>query len=484
MDDIYFSDNKKKNNTHSNNSAKASQDKFVQADYYDESFNLKFKSKGNAQSFSNKGHSAKSFSVNIPDDEGMPMYEADKRDRTPKGRAVSEISDVNPPEYTPESYTAQPHSRASHASQYTPQHAAPSSRANSTSRTPRGNRVAAPQHAHQRASASNMHNRPSGGSGKRSGRRKSSSGGKIALGFLCLLLILIVGVGAFCMSAINSLNYDDSIVPNQYINHSELYSSDSLKNILFIGSDARGDVDGQRSDTMILFSIDQQNGQIKLTSFLRDSYVYIPSKGYKTKLNSAFSYGGTQLVIDTIEYNFGIDIDHYVMVSFDAFQQLIDLMGGLTIEGVTAKEAQYMNNVVDIKSVKEGTNKMNGFTALWYCRIRKLDSDFYRTQRQRKVISAVVNQAKKTNPFTLANICKQVLPNISTDIDKSEMTTLAVGAALSFLRYDIVQMQIPADGTWSSQRINGSEVLAMNIDTNKRLLKEFLSTKYVEQKDE
>ena len=224
----------------------------------------------------------------------------------------------------------------------------------------------------------------------------------------------------------------------------------------------------------------EKNGQIKLTSFLRDSYVYIPSKGYKTKLNAAFSYGGTQLVMDTIEYNFGVNIDNYVMVSFDAFQQIVDLMGGVTIEGVTAKEAQYMNDVVDIKSVKEGTNKMNGFTALWYCRIRKLDSDFYRTQRQRKVISAVISQAKKTNPITLANICKKVLPYISTDINKSELTTLAVGAVLSFLRYDMAQQQIPADGTWSAQRINGSDVIAMDIEQNKNILKTFLEEKYVE----
>lgn len=475
MDDIYFSDNKKKNN--SDNGRKASQDKFVHADYYDESFNLKFKSKGNAQAFSSKNPAQKNFSVNIPD-EDAPAYESDNRDRTPKGRAVGHSPSAKPAEYNYSEYNTQPSA---------PSHRAPQRASQNISRTPRGNRVSSmpPQHAAQRPQSPDAHSRPANRNvkGRNNKKRKSSPGGKLALGFLCLILILVLGVGAFCMSAINSLNYDDSIVPNQYIGQSELFSSESVKNILFIGSDARGDVDGQRSDTMILFSIDQKNGQIKLTSFLRDSYVYIPSKGYKSKLNSAFSYGGTQLVIDTIEYNFGVDIDHYVMVSFDAFQQLIDLMGGLTIEGVTAKEAQYMNNVVDIKSVKEGTNKMNGFTALWYCRIRKLDSDFYRTQRQRKVISAVVNQAKKTNPFKLANICKQVLPNISTDIDKNEMTTLAVGAVLSFLRYDIVQQQIPADGTWSSQRINGSDVIAMNIDSNKQLLKDFLSTKVTEEKE-
>ena len=503
MDDIYFSDNKKKNDQ-MNKNRNTSRDKFVGADYYDESFDLKFRSRGNAQAFGSKKN--KNFQVNIPESELGAPSEVQMQDRTPRGRAVSRMdtgsgypygNSVNNPvnrnrgpvRNNDSCYTAQQGRIQSQQQGNFYQSQGNVHNECQQSRVPKGNRAgvsAAHQQNLQRAAAADINNREAAKSGRKSRTEKerSSSGKKIFVGFMCLILILVAALGVFGLSAINSLTYDDTIVPNQYISESELYSSPSVKNILLIGSDARGDVDGQRSDTMILFSIDKKNGQIKLTSFLRDSYVYIPSKGYKNKLNSAFSYGGTQLVIDTIEYNFGINIDNYVMVSFDAFQQLIDLMGGVTIEGVTAKEAQYMNDVVDIKSVKEGTNKMNGFTALWYCRIRKLDSDFYRTQRQRKVISAVLNQAKKTNPFTLASICKQVLPNISTDINKSELTTLAVGAVISFLRYDIVQQQVPADGTWSAQRINGSDVIAMNIDENKSILQNFLEEKYVEPEAE
>lgn len=516
MDDIYFSDKKKKNDELN---IYAGRDKFTGTDYYDESFNLNFKKRGNAQVFSDN---RKNFQLNIPESELEMQGELQDVDRTPKGRAVSHIGNnaninngypystrpvseqdyssygnsyyaaqqrqdphrQNPPRQNP--YAQNYYSQAPRNDGYRRQNSAEAPPQN---RNPRGPRVGMPQpQQRQNPSAQpprGMQTNPqpdkNGNDSKKvKNKAKGSPVRKIIAGFMCLLIILISALGVFAYSAIDSLTYDETIVPNQYISESELYSSPSVTNILLIGSDARGDVDGQRSDTMILFSIDKKNGQIKLTSFLRDSYVYIPSKGYKTKLNAAFSYGGTQLVMDTIEYNFGVNIDNYVMVSFDAFQQIVDLMGGVTIEGVTAKEAQYMNDVVDIKSVKEGTNKMNGFTALWYCRIRKLDSDFYRTQRQRKVISAVISQAKKTNPITLANICKKVLPYISTDINKSELTTLAVGAVLSFLRYDMAQQQIPADGTWSSQRINGSDVIAMDIEQNKNILKTFLEEKYVE----
>ena len=266
-------------------------------------------------------------------------------------------------------------------------------------------------------------------------------------------------------------------MPNAYVDESTLVSSDDVINILFLGSDARSEVEGQRSDTMMLFSIDKQNKKLKLTSFLRDSYVYIPSKNYSTKLNAAFSYGGTQLVMDTLEYNFGIKIDNYIMVDFKVFRQLVDLLGGITVDGVTAAEAKYMREEVKLKKVKKGTNIMNGKTALWYCRIRYVDNDFRRTERQRKVIGAIVNKALKTNPFKLMSIVKQVLPNISTDINTGELMGLAAGAALRYIHYDIKQQQIPAEDTWTDARISGQLVLKMDMEKNKEILKSFLYDK-------
>ena len=338
------------------------------------------------------------------------------------------------------------------------------------SRTPQGQRMQSPSQ-HGRRPAPPQQKRPQG----RPPKRKSGGKGKIAFGVFAVLLVFIAGVFFYGYSALGGLTYDDSIGENIYLKDSNLLQSDSVRNILFIGSDAREGLDGQRSDSMILFSIDTANKKIKLTSFLRDSYVYIPSKKYNTKLNAAFNYGGAQLLMDTIEYNFGVNIDDYVMVNYEVFIDLVNLLGGITINDVTAKEAKYMQEQVNRPKFKEGTNKnVDGRTAMWYCRIRYLDNDFGRTQRQRKVITSIIAKVTKTNPFKLIDIVKQVLPNISTSIDRNDLLSLGINAFFSYIRYDIVQQQIPAEGTWWNERVYGQDVLKMNFDKNKTILKEFI----------
>ncbi len=471
MDDIYFSDKKKRNPDDNRSSRRYTPNEFTDTDYFDESFDLDFRTKGSSQAFSQK----EKFTVNLPDEDSISEGPAD---RTPKGRPVSAAS-------------SHAHDEVSRRTPSAPQKNAParqpsSARAPQTrpvqstpqrSRTPQGAQVSR-QPVHNkpvRMSREGSHKAPP--PPKKPPYSKKKIIGLSVLGIFAVLFVSLLGYG---ISALQGLNYDDSIVPNAYVDESTLHSSDDVVNILFIGSDARSEVEGQRSDTMMLFSIDKQNKKLKLTSFLRDSYVYIPSKKYNTKLNAAFSYGGTQLVMDTLEYNFGVKIDHYIMVDFKAFRQLVNLLGGITVEGVTKAEAKYMREEVKIKSIKEGTNEMNGKAALWYCRIRYVDNDFKRTERQRKVIGAIVDKALKTNPVKLMSIVKQVLPNISTDINSSELVGLAAGAALRFIYYDIEQQQIPAEGTWSDVRVSGQLVLKMDIDENKEILRSFL---YDKEKD-
>ena len=153
-------------------------------------------------------------------------------------------------------------------------------------------------------------------------------------------------------------------------------------------------------------------------------------------------------------------------------------MGGLTVKGVTAAEAKYLRETVKITYAKEGTNKFSGAAALWYCRIRYLDDDFHRTQRQRKVISAIIDQAKGMNPVELIKIVEQVLPMITTDIGRNDMLKLGLSAVAKYGRYDIQQHQIPAKGTWNNKRVSGvGDVLEMDIGENVALLKHFISQK-------
>lgn len=313
-------------------------------------------------------------------------------------------------------------------------------------------------------------------------RKKTSGGKKAAIAVLCTVLVLLGALFAYGYSILGKINYDNKIIEeNPYISESKLATDSQVKNILFIGSDARSEIAGMRSDTMILFSIDTKNKKIKLTSFLRDSYVCIPSTGNYRKLNAACSSGGAQLVIDTIEYNFKTKIDSYVLVDFEVFTKFIDLLGGLDVPDVSAAEAKYLRDKVKIVYAKEGDNHFSGAATLWYCRIRYLDNDFKRTERQRKVISAIINQVSHTSPTKLFSIVEEIMPMITTDISRNELLSLAMGAAFKYLRYDIVQHQIPADGTWSNAKVYGvGDVLKMDIDENAKLLEEFL---YSEDKE-
>ncbi|MBQ7295731.1 MAG: LCP family protein [Clostridia bacterium] len=465
MDDIYFSDKdkrRKKSGDEPASSKRIVSDKFLDSDYDDEVFELDFKQKGTSQPFPEKKGN---FKVDIPDfDIDIPEpghIEAPNHNiysstpsRTPQGRRVTPgtVHRVQPSTASPQS----------------------------VNRTPQGARVQGtapsrptPQpvvHPTQRpAPHPPVHRTPQG---SRPVKKKSGKG-KIVLGLLCVLLILAGAVFIYGYSALGGLSYDSSITENAYLDESTLVSDESVRNILFIGSDAREGLGGQRSDSMILFSIDNKNHKIKLTSFLRDSYVYIPSKGYNTKLNAAFNYGGAQLLMETLEYNFGVEIDEYVMVNYDVFIELVDLLGGITIHDATEAEAKYMRDKVNRPKFKAGTNHLDGRTAMWYCRIRYVDNDFRRTERQRKVLSAIIDKATKTNPFTLVDIVKQILPNISTNIDRNGLLGLGAGA-LIYMHYDILQQHVPAEGTWSNARINGQDVLKMNFEENKSIIKEFI----------
>lgn len=209
-----------------------------------------------------------------------------------------------------------------------------------------------------------------------------------------------------------------------------------------------------------------------MTSFLRDSWVDIPGEKH-AKLNAACSWGGVQLVMDTLEYNFNIKIDKYVMVDFTMFKNIVNKLGGIDVE-ITEKEAKYMRDKVHL-DVKAGESEhLDGNEALWYCRIRYLDSDFMRTQRQRKVLTAVIAKLKEQSPIELFKIVKDVLPDVETDMSKKDMLVLGTGAVFKYIRYDLEQAQIPKDGTWKNARKNKQAVLEMDINANKEYLYDFL----------
>lgn len=294
--------------------------------------------------------------------------------------------------------------------------------------------------------------------------------------FIALLLVGIIAfstVFIFLFAAVSGYTRND-LEKNEYVRSSELKSSPFVSNILLMGVDGEAD-SSSRSDSMILVSLDYKHNKIKLTSFLRDSWVYNPLKGKNTKLNAACTYGGPQLVIDTIEYNFGVDIDHYVMVDFEMFTNIIDSLGGVDVE-VTKKEAKFINRTTR-HTVDYGESvHLNGAEALVYCRIRKLDSDYMRTYRQRKVITALIGQARSAGIGKILSTMKDVFPMIQTDMSPAEITALAYKGGLSVLISDIEQNRVPTDDHVSSDTINGQWVAVVDIEATKDYLREFIYT--------
>lgn len=299
-------------------------------------------------------------------------------------------------------------------------------------------------------------------------RKKKKRGCGCSALFLCFLLIAALvcgGTFGYAYSLCSKTNYvkPDGIRESYGTSRSEIY------NVLLIGADKESD-GASRSDSMILVSVDSISKKLKFTSFMRDMWVEIP--GYDdAKLNAAFAYGGPELLMTTIEKNFGVHIDNYVMVDFEMFQKLIDGIGGIDVE-ITEDEADFINRTSHAK-VNSGVNHLDGDYALIYSRIRKLDSDFMRTQRQRKVMTAILNKAVSQNIFLTLSAADDVLPLITTDISPLKMTTMGLGA-IKFLSYENDEMRIPTDNGYYDDYINGQAALVVDFEENSNALNEFI----------
>lgn len=261
-----------------------------------------------------------------------------------------------------------------------------------------------------------------------------------------------------------------------------MFDSD-IENVLLIGSDRRSTSELGRSDAMMLVTIDRKHKKIKMTSFLRDLYIKIPGK-YGTKLNSAYSVGGVDLTKATIEANLGITIDKYVIIDFTAFKTVVNKIGKLNGKGgikitVTAAEANYMCNhetygLFPRFQKGAGTYYMTGAEALNYARIRKIDSDFGRTNRQRKVLAQIVEEMKDIGYVDLISIGYSCLEYVTTDFTKGELVGLATEAG-DIMNYQINQISIPIQGTYENQEVRaGNQALVANLKVNATQLAAFI----------
>lgn len=343
-------------------------------------------------------------------------------------------------------------------------------------------------------------------SSKKNEKKKSSAGKKvliILLAILLALLLVVLGVLIYVDRLVGLINYVGDTVPTMnaqemedFLNENqetidpdftgnvvdpddvdwgdqsgETLEHNDIINIMLVGQDRRPGESRARSDAMILCSFNKATKEFTMTSFMRDMYVSIP--GYSAhKMNSAFAWGGFSLLNETVKENFGITIDGNFSVDFNSFTEVIDIIGGVDIY-LTSSEANYMNAIVSMRCY-EGMNHLNGEAALTYSRIRNIgNADFGRTARQRNVINAIVQKCMTLSLSELNNLMERVLPQLSTNMEKS--TIMGYAAELLPMVAGIQindSVRIPADGTYSFSWVSGMSVLMPDFDANRQLLME------------
>lgn len=285
---------------------------------------------------------------------------------------------------------------------------------------------------------------------------------KVFKGVICsviVLLLLVVGGGVFAAKY-----YYSKLTTTEKLNHEEVAVNDSLTakeeeteviNIAILGIDQDGDGSNGRSDATKVLSLDMKNKKVKLSSFQRDTMIFIPDgeNGFD-KLNHAYWYGEAPLTLKTLNYNFDLDITRYVAFNFDAIEKVIDAMGGVEIDvrpeekKVTNDYIRSMNRAsdddVDAPELTEsGLQLLSGRQAMGYMRNRYAEGgDFGRMERQSKVMEAVIAKVSDQSYLELIKLAEECLPYVETNLTMKEIIDYGT-AALGFDLKNIEQIQVP-----------------------------------------
>ena len=247
---------------------------------------------------------------------------------------------------------------------------------------------------------------------------------------------------------------------------------DEVINVAFFGLDRRTKNEPARSDAIMIVSLDKKHKKVKVSSIMRDSYVNIEGHG-KTKLNHAYAYGGPELAIKTINSNYKLNIRDFVAVDFYGLEKIIDTVGGVEIP-VRSDEINYINSYmretssIEGKSVQEvqnpGLQTLNGMQAVAYARIRYTSGgDYERTERQRTVLTAIMNKVKKLGPTEFPKVVSAFLPNVESSLSSTEimkMGTSAFGLGID----NVEQQRFPLDDYCQGKLINSVYYLLFDED--------------------
>lgn len=243
-------------------------------------------------------------------------------------------------------------------------------------------------------------------------------------------------------------------------------------NVLLVGSDTRDpSAELGRSDSMILVSYNKADNKATALSFLRDSLVEIDGYGL-SKLGHTFAYGGVGLTINTINKQFDLDIQNYIIVNFENLVGIIDNMGGIPVN-LTEEEAEYYRSH-GMPDIQSGTVTLTGSQALAHARNRSLDNDFGRTERQRDVLYGIYNKVMQNrDPGTILSLINYCMTQVSTNMSVPDI----YGIATDVLSADHLLTQtaaVPREGTYEFGEYEDMSVLELDLEANKAYIKELL----------
>lgn len=246
----------------------------------------------------------------------------------------------------------------------------------------------------------------------------------------------------------------------------EYPSSEEIINIALFGVDA-GDNEAGRSDSIMILSIDPINNKIKLSSLMRDSYVYIPGYGLD-KLNHAFAFGNSELALKTINQNFQLNIDNFVSANFSSLPKIIDNIGGIEVN-ITAEEINHIPNIKE-----PGIHLLTGEQALAYSRIRYAEGgDYQRTSRHRTVLASIYNKVKLTPIEEFPKLLNELLPLVQTNMGTSQL--LKIGTTISKINSSgIIEDRFPRDGYCQGETIDGIYYLTFNTSETVNQIHKFI----------
>lgn len=319
--------------------------------------------------------------------------------------------------------------------------------------------------------------------------RKMKKGTGILLVIVSIFLLCTLVIGSLFSHFYDKMNYERLAIENgeqtevseqdpellefyKFLEENGLKRSDikfddkDVLNVLLVGVDGHYSNEYGRSDSMIILSINKRTHKIVLTSLLRDSYVYIPGHG-SDRLNGAYSDGGMNLLIETILYNYNIPITKYAKVDFEAFKDIIDTVGGVTVN-LSQEELNYIcsgNPSHDNRNLNVGSCTLDSTQALCYARCRHIDNDFERTRRQRDVIQSIMNEAKNMSLMELKDMADMILPDITTNITQSDILGL-ITYAREYSSYKVESFSLPRPGQYQEATVNGRFVIKVDFRAN------------------